>query len=164
MLCPMRKRTRSLPGRLLAASRKRPQYRPRISVLPCPFTRSKRVRLNKKIRQKDTRPSANNDHKTKSCTTTKQEDHSSGSDRARYRLPASTTVDPTRLARERLPIRLCTAADPATHDRLSEYTRWQSQASTVANLSTRHRFDRHSDKTRLARWRNNQTQQQNGKT
>lgn len=59
-----------------------------------------------------------------------------------------------RLARERLPIRLCTAADPATHDRLSEYTRWQSQASTVANLSTRHRFDRHSDKTRLAQWQN----------
>ena len=98
-------------------------------------------------------------------TTTKQTPHSRMTDRVRQRLPASTIVDSTRLARERLPIRLCTAADPATHDRLSEYTRWQSQASTVANLSTRrHRFDRHSDKTRLARWRNNQTQQQNGKT
>lgn len=96
-------------------------------------------------------------------TTTKQTPHSRMTDRVRQRLPASTIVDSTRLARERLPIRLCTAADPATHDRLSEYTRWQSQASTVANLSTRHRFDRHSNKTRLARWRNNQTQQQNGK-
>lgn len=137
---------------------------PRISVLPCPFTRSKRTHAAiKKNMLSDTRPSANNGNKTMT-TTTKQTPHSRMTDRVRQRLPASTIVDSTRLARERLPIRLCTAADPATHDRLSEYTRWQSQASTVANLSTRHRFDRHSDKTRLARWRNNQTQQQNGKT
>lgn len=118
---------------------------------------------DKKNMLSDTRPSANNGNKTMT-TATKHTPHSRMTDRVRQRLPASTIVDSTRLARERLPIRLCTAADPATHDRLSEYTRWQSQASTVANLSTRHRFDRHSDKTRLARWRNNQTQQQNGKT
>lgn len=99
-------------------------------------------------------------------TTTKQTSHRRITDRARYRLPASTTVDPT--AHGSTSAR--TAADPTMHGRRSSYarspiliTRWKSQASTVANLSTRHRFDRHSNKTRLARWRNNQTQQQNGK-
>ena len=120
-------------------------------------------------------PQANNGNKIKSVThgnktmttTTKQTSHSRMTDRARYRLPASTTVDPTThggIERGRPPIGLCTAADPATHDRLSEHTRWQSQASTVANLSTRHRFGRHSNKTRLARGQNDQAQQQNGKT
>ena len=106
---------------------------------------------DKKNTLSDTRPSANNDHKTKSCTATKQKDHSSGSGRARYQLLASTTVDPTTHGTNRARA----TADRTTHDGKTKQTRpqrrplkSQSRSKTVANRP-RNRRSKHAQSPTL---------------